>query len=97
MIRRPPTSTRTYTLFPSTTLFRAPAHLSAQCAPVKGGGSFGLDRTDCHGSARRSSARVQPGRLAPPPLDRCGGAPLDHPRKDPFHRNSPKEIGRAHV
>src|SRR3546814_17386112 len=26
MIRRPPTSTRTYTLFPYTTLFRSPSH-----------------------------------------------------------------------
>src|SRR3546814_5248819 len=31
MIRRPPTSTRTDTLFPYTTLFRSPAHA---CAPA---------------------------------------------------------------
>src|SRR3546814_3645274 len=39
MIRRPPRSTRTDTLFPYTTLFRSPARrlcLAGQCPPVAG-------------------------------------------------------------
>src|SRR3546814_1387430 len=35
MIRRPPISTRTDTLFPYTTLFRSPRH--GRCAPVRAG------------------------------------------------------------
>src|SRR3546814_6328547 len=38
MIRRPPRSTRTDTLFPSTTLFRSAGHRPRSAADVPGGG-----------------------------------------------------------
>src|SRR3546814_2224105 len=53
MIRRPPRSTRTDTLFPYTTLFRSPA----------GNGRAGLQRTRRHG-CRRSRARGHDRRAA---------------------------------
>src|SRR3546814_20915180 len=49
MIRRPPTSTRTDTLFPSTTLFRSPEAVMAvlpRSNPVPGGGSNVVLRRD---------------------------------------------------
>src|SRR3546814_16426915 len=36
MIRLPPRSTRTYTLFPYTTLFRSPIHIRRPFRPAKG-------------------------------------------------------------
>src|SRR3546814_18139963 len=53
MIRRPPRSTRTYTLFPSTTLFRSDGVLGgwatingSDYAKVLGGGIIAFDATD---------------------------------------------------
>src|SRR3546814_9224359 len=58
MIRRPPRSTRTYTLFPYTTLFRSPRHhagkgLSAGEPPEPGGAQVGPRR---HRRADRDAA-----------------------------------------
>src|SRR3546814_12437041 len=85
MIRRPPRSTRTYTLFPYTTLFR-----SASCAPVcettpqtwcaPGGWTF-------HVSNRTGEAQ---GRLIHPPL-----RPADVMAF--LRAASRRKIGRAHV
>src|SRR3546814_16244705 len=63
MIRRPPRSTRTYTLFPYTTLFRS-GHEDAFCgiAPPRGAarrlakGRYGRYRDD-RGACRRSDER----------------------------------------
>src|SRR3546814_6259927 len=46
MIRRPPRSTRTDTLFPYTTLFRSA--LAAWDVSASAPGSAGRSRTDCH-------------------------------------------------
>src|SRR3546814_8610382 len=61
MIRRPPRSTRTDTLFPYTTLFRSPA--AADCRPAARAG--GADTADQHGgapagrAARRAHGRAR--------------------------------------
>src|SRR3546814_2014824 len=49
MIRRPPRSTRTDTLFPYTTLFRSPGHAGDEAAALDGaedGAGFGIDLVD---------------------------------------------------
>src|SRR3546814_17714957 len=55
MIRRPPRSTRTDTLFPSTTLFRSPVVDAAICPPftlieraVARAGALPIGAQDCH-------------------------------------------------
>src|SRR3546814_5446783 len=63
MIRRPPRSTRTYTLFPYTTLFRSPAYLSI-------GRTGGLCRYSLHISAHRSWATWNPDILCRKPCNR---------------------------
>src|SRR3546814_6974192 len=59
MIRRPPRSTRTYTLFPYTTLFRSlpPAEQLGDPGPV----SAGLDLQAVHGCGRPSIRLDLPG------------------------------------
>src|SRR3546814_16340710 len=70
MIRRPPRSTRTDTLFPYTTLFRSPRHLRSLSPKIGGKRPFSGARqyrtfqfsTDTSGSAhteRRTGVRVQ--------------------------------------
>src|SRR3546814_1409184 len=56
MIRRPPRSTRTDTLFPYTTLFRSPGHRLVAGADrrVEGGASGGARPCDGRGARRRS-------------------------------------------
>src|SRR3546814_17080049 len=60
MIRRPPRTTRTYTLVPYTTLFRSPARPAvlrrADDALVGGGASF----VDCAGRQRDEPQRTPP-------------------------------------
>src|SRR3546814_16126836 len=65
MIRRPPRSTRTDTLFPYTTLFRSTGGVGApceeeqtKCQPELHGRLLGLRRCSClaRGAERRSSA-----------------------------------------
>src|SRR3546814_8654132 len=67
MIRRPPRSTRTDTLFPYTTLFRSPSHdcdctAEASAAPiVQGGALFGCHyrvRSEEHTSELQSLMRI---------------------------------------
>src|SRR3546814_4871150 len=50
MIRRPPRSTRTDTLFPYTTLFRSPGpRICRACAWLTGEYAFALDKRDIYG------------------------------------------------
>src|SRR3546814_19848193 len=55
MIRRPPRSTRTYTLFPYTTLFRSPNDPLAPVPQAKGGATGHLQRL---GIASRIAERI---------------------------------------
>src|SRR3546814_11853547 len=66
MIRRPPRSTRTDTLFPYTTLFRSP--LCASPGPARG-----PDGTSPAGSSRTTPARSSPRRGAG--TEACSPAP----------------------
>src|SRR3546814_10654941 len=85
MRRRPPRSTRTYTLFPYTTLFRTCIHASvAQLAEQRSPkpqvvGSSPTWRATCGSYAKRGSSRTNP------PTGQSGN-----------FVNS-REIGRAHV
>src|SRR3546814_6004847 len=83
MIRRPPRSTRTDTLFPYTTLFRSRASAAVQRAEA--GGTRG-------GSARGARAALEEGRRAVP-AGRGGGAQL-RPRLGPGAARS-DHAGRA--
>src|SRR3546814_18927045 len=68
MIRRPPRSTRTDTLFPYTTLFRSEYRLDVQAAaagagqahrdPAKGRGGLEVDRSEEHTSELQSLMRI---------------------------------------
>src|SRR3546814_17724152 len=103
MIRRPPISTRTDTLFPYTTLFRSPAqgerdvHVALGGLGIHVGGRATLDAPD-HAQPRSVDAdlAVDPAELFP------GGQILNQevaakaPRIDRLARH-PLEIGRAHV
>src|SRR3546814_9533362 len=51
MLRQPPSPTRTYTLFPSTTLFRSHAARGRNARPVAGGVELGRSRAPLHRSA----------------------------------------------
>src|SRR3546814_5045927 len=71
MIRPPPRSTRTDTLFPYTTLFRArlvearaPAR-SRRVAPYRGGGARGRSRMPWHPAARPVLADGRADRIVP--------------------------------
>src|SRR3546814_8940734 len=106
MIRRPPRSTRTDTLFPYTTLFRSKDRVSpAQAArrrsraPAPGADRGEADQADRRAVRlpRHSGGRpVQAGALSllshavPAPLAMATGAGLREP-------NTCDEIGRAHV
>src|SRR3546814_1799254 len=67
MLRRPPRSTRTYTLFPYTTLFRSPLRhdLSAQLCPAERQGPPGAHRRGGAGGAFRLR-RLRHARMARP-------------------------------
>src|SRR3546814_490378 len=67
MIRRPPRSTRTYTLFPSPTLFRSQYPAASKVAKHGGGyfagiGALGMDadilRPPCHAAAFKLGPRL---------------------------------------
>src|SRR3546814_14490042 len=64
MIRRPPRSTRTDTLFPYTTLFRSETPLGRYCRGLRGGvkGVVKATRAD---AGRLSTIGVRPERLNP--------------------------------
>src|SRR3546814_2664548 len=75
MIRRPPRSTRTDTLFPYTTLFRSHQISGNLVQPLKGMPDFGkadaavvvgvddpVERFDFHGDSSDTSAGLEPGR-----------------------------------
>src|SRR3546814_3376629 len=68
MIRRPPRSTRTDTLFPYTTLFRS-GHGADGGVALRGGGRAGPGRPQGHAGAAapRARRRAGVGRLAGPP------------------------------
>src|SRR3546814_20961926 len=71
MIRRPPRSTRTDTLFPYTTLFRSLA---------------GPGRTDCDlGAGKQDGFSYQAGRIGTHPAGTSGKAP-DTGQETPTHR-----------
>src|SRR3546814_12476426 len=73
MIRRPPRSTRTDTLFPYTTLFRSPAD-AALCLPHLAGPAAGPRRpAPCLGETGT------PGRLSHAPGRRAAGRPATRP------------------
>src|SRR3546814_11919012 len=81
MIRRPPRSTRTDTLFPYTTLFRSGVGVAGPAAADEG--------TPARGRRTCGRVRVLGSGSAPPPRSgrtRARGA-----------RRHPHEIGRAHV
>src|SRR3546814_18019988 len=91
MIRRPPRSTRTDTLFPYTTLFRSP--LPPRCG--RGAGTRGRRRRarlDPH-LFPRSLAQEAP-QQAPPAATRVRRAAREETRR---RRPPAPEIGRAHV
>src|SRR3546814_15737490 len=98
MIRRPPRSTRTDTLFPYTTLFRS-------AGPGAGGGAGRLrhpGRGRCHQLARAKVAAPGPARAAITRLPWVGATPPMHARFGvggvaPACETSLLEIGRAHV
>src|SRR3546814_17524552 len=62
MIRRPPRSTRTDTLFPYTTLFRSPQHPPANPRTGHDLGAFGQRREAADRQDRRAGGQAQPGR-----------------------------------
>src|SRR3546814_7421228 len=79
MIRRPPRSTRTDTLFPYTTLFRSPSRTTSSCAPaslIGRGDAFGECVTvgeasdDCRDYAKRFSRIADTDRIETQQL--CG-------------------------
>src|SRR3546814_1585521 len=73
MIRRPPRSTRTDTLFPYTTLFRSAAHRREPATAARGGVSIGtyewqsdggwmakfMQQTSCHRPRGRQATRSE--------------------------------------
>src|SRR3546814_13995450 len=101
MIRRPPRSTRTDTLFPYTTLFRSADQFAAVPAVERIGGVFGddhraivgmilVDRTQVERHLRRGR-RADRDRA---PLPRHGHAAVQMAADQPAYLG---EIGRAHV
>src|SRR3546814_3648200 len=112
MIRRPPRSTRTDTLFPYTTLFRSPALDAAEPARlddlrgVRGDAgrlSRRYARAACPPAGRPAHPAVPAlpplsARLRPhPPARRCGAAPGRGAGVAGGARGLGAEIGRAHV
>src|SRR3546814_18360072 len=83
IIRRPPRSTRTDTLFPYTTLFRSWRHRSS-CPPSRGRPTPRQYPSSPVGGLH--------GRLWSPPHLRCGPRSRERPARR--HRG---QIGRAHV
>src|SRR3546814_6046498 len=84
MIRRPPSSTRTDTLLPDTTLFRSPRSAFPATPP----------------SARPRSASAQPGypkRRIPPVREDQRRLQVRHLRPRRERREHELQIGRAHV
>src|SRR3546814_20499033 len=75
MIRRPPRSTRTDTLFPYTTLFRS-RHRQEQ--PTVFGAADLADDGSAEGRANVLVQRLRPGRLVPPRQPGAPGQPVDH-------------------
>src|SRR3546814_12132982 len=100
MIRRPPRSTRTDTLFPYTTLFRSPQFvtLSELCQAEYGGGkpvfalsvalrSLGLP---CHLPAKSAA-------MALDPINAANAINIAYRRTTTLRRHLCPQIGRAHV
>src|SRR3546814_20957156 len=91
MIRRPPRSTRTDTLFPYTTRFRSPARRGRQAGEVPERGPYGSRRED-RAQFLSVTARACPDR--PPGGRRCGSL---HSVGRPLLPDREAQIGRAHV
>src|SRR3546814_9604140 len=110
MIRRPPRSTRTDTLFPYTTLFRTPAPLAsalpAASPPeryqprvrVRPSGGSGLTavRLSAVPPADRRTASSSWAQIWSGALRHGSGAPSARTLREPVRR-VPDQIGRAHV
>src|SRR3546814_1899943 len=99
MIRRPPRSTRTDTLFPYTTLFRSPRPDGADRLPVPGDAVLRCPADDLAPAGRRASGERQAGA----PAEAADGSDADlpgaahqHPCQGAQDLSLP-EIGRAHV
>src|SRR3546814_2955184 len=111
MIRRPPRSTRTYTLFPYTTLFRSQgAGLGTRPVRDPAGDPRRLARRQRGAGARGAvEPDVRPVRRAPSRAGRGAGAPLARRAAGGFRRVRRRlrreaagrwpegQIGRAHV
>src|SRR3546814_17015793 len=89
MIRRPPRSTRTDTLFPYTTLFRSPVRgTQAGGRKAGGAGSAGTDRGSRHPDALWRSLRRGDRAVADRPMVcRCGDAGATGDRGGAQRRN----------
>src|SRR3546814_4399712 len=85
MIRRPPRSTRTDTLFPYTTLFRSARHRRADAAADAAIGAGGADRVH---QAAAFSVLARQMRTRPPSIltGTVGVQPLSSPSASPLDR-----------
>src|SRR3546814_14804168 len=75
MIRRPPRSTRTVTLFPYTTLFRSVAGHTRRGGSRRRAASAGVDHQGRSVSPGSQGARVRTERAVSPHRDRVGKGP----------------------
>src|SRR3546814_19189833 len=102
MIRRPPNANRTYTLFPSTTLFRSFA-VDPQCRARGGGGRRARAARDRRPGADRSQAppcrrAARRRRACPPPRRPCRDRGSHHPRiTNPVARSEERRGGKECV
>src|SRR3546814_13751772 len=108
MIRRPPRSTRTDTLFPYTTLFRSDAVEAALLAPEEADRDHGAEGNDeeYHQHRRRKDQRQMVGQRARPVASHCSSTtqrsagsttPISLPASTAGRSRGVDKIGRAHV
>src|SRR3546814_2531720 len=95
MIRRPPRSTRTDTLFPYTTLFRSPGRWRGRCSTcptpwARAGRRAGSDRR--HGDARLVGGEVDHVAQLPPEV--VGGGPRDLHERSEEHTSELQSLMR---
>src|SRR3546814_7064085 len=109
MIRRPPRSTRTDTLFPYTTLFRSGCRWTTPHETVRCGADASDSSPSCrdgdmarvhHRKCRDASfagMTIEASRGVFRPSVSVSGGPNTVPVRAAAHRARPAEIGRAHV